>query len=146
MFCYLPLISCLQTNPTSREEILYCHQYRPTEKGVSDVFHGQHYKNLCKTWVSINGKRLAHKFFFNKWDIAFLMSIDSYLLYKHLHCGPSAMPIFVQILNLPPDIRTHYNRLICLGVIPGPKGPKHLQTFLYSLENECVELARGVPI
>jgi len=55
------------------------------------------------------------------------------------------MPILVQILNLPSNICTHQNRLICLGVIPGPKGPKHLQTFLYPLENECVELARGVP-
>jgi len=148
MFCYLPLIPRLQTfftNPTSREEILYRHQYEPTKNGVSDVFDGQHYKNLCKTWVSIDGKRLAHKFFSNKRDIAFLTSIDSYLLYKHRRRGPSAMPILVQILNLPPDIRTHQNRLICLGIIPGPKGPKHLQTFLYPLENECVELARGVP-
>jgi hypothetical protein len=55
------------------------------------------------------------------------------------------MPILIQVLNLPPEIRTHNSHLICLGVIPGPKGPKQLQMFLYPLENECVELARGVP-
>src|SRR5438445_4016928 len=149
MFCYVPLIPRLQTfftNPTSHEEILYCQQYKRMENGISDIFDGQHYKNLCKTWVSIDGKRLAHKFFSNKRDIAFLIDIDSYLLYKHWCRGPSVMPILVQILNLPPDIRTHQNRLICLGVIPGPKGPKQLQTFLYPLENKCMELARGVPI
>jgi hypothetical protein len=55
------------------------------------------------------------------------------------------MPILVQVLNLPPDVRSHLSRLLCLGVIPGPKAPKQLQTFLYPLEDECAKLARGVP-
>ena len=148
MFCYIPLIPRLQqyfTNPKSHHEILYQHQYEPMNNAISDIFDRQHYKELCKTYVTIDGQPLRHKFFSNKRDIAFATCMDSYLLYKHRRGGPSAMPILVQILNLPPEIRTHLSYIICVGVIPGPKAPKQLQTFLYPLENECVELARGVP-
>jgi hypothetical protein len=58
MFCYIPLIPHLQKffiNPKSREEILYRHNYKPTENSISDVFDGQHYKNLCNTWVTVDG-------------------------------------------------------------------------------------------
>ncbi|KAJ3500927.1 hypothetical protein NLJ89_g9571 [Agrocybe chaxingu] len=35
-------------------------------------------------------------------------------------------------------------RLICVGVIPGPKGPKRLDTFVSPFEDECVSLAYGI--
>jgi len=147
MFCYIPLIPRLQkffTNTKSRQEILYRHNYKPMANGISDVFDGQHYKNLCNTWVTVDGNQLSHKFFSDKWDIAFSTCFDSYLLYKRRRGGPSAMPILIQILNLPPEIRTHLSHLVCLGVIPGPKAPKQIRTFLYPLEDECAKLARGV--
>ena len=148
MFCYIPLIPRLQnffTNPQSHQEILYRHNYKSTGNSISDVFDGQHYKDLCNTWVTVDGSRLSHKFFSDKRDIAFSTCLDSYLLYKHRRSGPSAMPILIQILNLPPEIRSHLSHVICVGVIPGPKAPKQVRTFLYPLENECAKLARGIP-
>ena len=147
MFCYIPLIPRFQnffTHTKSRQEILYRHNYKSIDNSISDVFDGQHYKNLCNTWVTVDGKQLAHKFFSDKRDIAFSTCLDSYLLYKRRRSGPSAMPILIQILNLPPEIRSHLSRVICLGVIPGPKAPKRIRTFLYPLEDECAKLARGI--
>jgi hypothetical protein len=55
------------------------------------------------------------------------------------------MPILLQLYNFKPEIRTHLSHLICLGVIPGPRSSKELDTFLEPFEDECVQLAYGVP-
>lgn len=146
-FCYIPLIPRLQNffaNPKSLTELLYRHQYHPSQTAISDVFDAEHYLALCKRKVTVDGQELPHKYFSGKHDIAFSVCFDSYLLYKRRRGGPSATPILVQLYNLPPEIRTFISRTICLGVIPGPKGPKHVDTFLHPFEVECVELARGV--
>ncbi|RPD74680.1 hypothetical protein L226DRAFT_448655, partial [Lentinus tigrinus ALCF2SS1-7] len=46
--------------------------------------------------------------------------------------------------NLPPEIRTHLENLICLGVIGGPNQPKRVWTYLVPFEDELAQLARGV--
>src|SRR6266568_4787061 len=98
----------------------------------------------CKENVTVDGEKLKHKYFSGKHDIAFSICLDGYLLYKRHRGGPSATPLLAQIYNLPPEVRTHMEKLECLGVIPGPKGPKQLNTFLHEFENECVLLAKGV--
>ena len=35
--------------------------------------------------------------------------------------------------------------LICVGVIPGPRQPKDIASFLTPLDDELADLARGVP-
>jgi hypothetical protein len=147
MFCYIPLIPRLQTyfaNENTLMELQYRHKYKPSNNTISDVFDSEHYQNLCKTRVTVDGQELPHKYFSGKHDIAFSTCLDSYLLHKRRRGGPSACPILIQIYNLPPEIRTHISRLICVGVIPGPKAPKRLVTFLHPFENECVLLAKGV--
>ena len=92
----------------------------------------------------MDGKKLSHKYFSCRNDIAFLVCLDGYLLYKQRRGGPSATPIMTQIYNFPPEIRTLISRGFCLGVIPGPKGPKCIDTYLHPFEAECAELAMGV--
>lgn len=147
LFCYIPLIPRLKrffTNPESIEELSYRHNYDQKEGVISDVFDSEHYKSLCRKTVTVDGVRLPHKYFSHKHDIAFSICLDGYLLYKRRRNGPSAIPLLLQLYNLPPDIRTHLSRLVCLGVIPGPRAPKRLHTFLLRFEDECAELARGV--
>jgi hypothetical protein len=147
VFCYIPLIPRLQklfANPKVSKNLLYRHNYTRTGD-IADVFDGEHYRNLCRTKVTVDGKQLPHCYFSGKRDIAFSICLDSYLLYKRRRGGPSAMPILLQLYNLKPEIRTHLSHLICLGVIPGPKAPKELNTFLEAFEDECVQLAYGVP-
>ncbi|KJA13855.1 hypothetical protein HYPSUDRAFT_151081, partial [Hypholoma sublateritium FD-334 SS-4] len=52
--------------------------------------------------------------------------------------------ILLQLYNLPPEVRTHIGRLMCVGVIPGPRAPKDLASFLLPLDDECAKLAHGV--
>jgi len=144
-FCYIPLIPRLQnffTNPKIIEELLYRYNYHMVPSIISDVFDSEHYKNLRRTRVTVDGKKLDHKYFSGKNDIAFSVCLDGYLLYKRRRGGPSATPIMIQIYNLPPEIRTLISRALCLGVIPGT--PKCPDTFLYPFETERVELAIGV--
>lgn len=147
IFCYIPLVPRLRklfANPNTIEELSYRHKYKSKPRHISDVFDGEHYKSLKKTPVTIDDTPLGYYYFSGEDDIAFSVCLDSYLLYKRRRAGPSAMPIVVQIYNLPPDVRTHLSRLICLGVIPGPQAPKELQSFLFPFEEECVLLAKGV--
>jgi len=149
VFCYIPLIPRLQklfANAQVSKELLYRHHYQRDASGdICDIFDGEHYARLCKTRVTVDGKELPHRYFSDQRDIAFSVCLDSYLLYKRRRGGPSAMPILIQLYNFPPEVRTHLTRLICLGVIPGPHGPKELDTFLEPFEDECVQLAYGVP-
>jgi hypothetical protein len=147
LFCYIPIIPRLQdyfANEKSLAELQYRHNYTPSNDSISDVFDSEHYRNLCKTRVTVDGRKLPHRYFEGKHDIAFSTCLDSYLLYKRKRGGPSACPILLQIYNLPPEIRTHISRLICIGVIPGPKPPKRPATFYHPFENECTLLAEGV--
>ena len=66
------------------------------------------------------------------------------MLFKRRRKGPSATPILIQNYNLPPQIRTHLRNLICVGIIPGPRQPKDLESFLSPLDDESAELAFGV--
>ncbi|CAA7270366.1 unnamed protein product [Cyclocybe aegerita] len=131
-------------NPKRVEELLYRYNYKPSSTSIEDIFDSLHYQNLCNTYVTVDNKTLNHKYFSGKNDIAFAISLDSYLLYKHNRGGPSATPLILQLYNLPPQLQTHINRIICCGVIPRPKGPKRLNTFLNPFEDECVDLAYGV--
>ena len=144
-FCYIPLIPRLQNlfaNPKTIKEILYRFNYQAIPNVISDVFDGEHYQKLRRTRVTVDGKKLPHKYFSGKNDIAFSVCLDGYLLYKRRRGGPSTTPIMIQIYNFPPEIRTLIARELCLGVIPG--GPKRPDTDLYPFENECAELAIGV--
>jgi len=146
VFCYIPLIprlKALYAHPESIKELQYRMNYR-SDGSISDVFDGEHYQRLLRTLVTIDGRQLNHYYFSDPRDIAFYICLDSYLLYKWNRSGPSAMPIVLQLYSLPPQICTHLARLICLGVIPGPKAPKELDSFLAPFEDECAALAAGV--
>lgn len=148
MFCYLPFIPRLQKfflNEEIIEELLYRYTYNnPDGVSIADVFDSEHYKNLCNQKVIVDGKELGHKYFSGKHDIAFAICLDGYLLYKRNRGGPSATPILLQIYNFRPEVRTHLEKEMSLGVIPGPKSPKLVETFLYHFEEERVRLAHGV--
>lgn len=146
-FCYLPLIPRLQnffSNKSCIDKLSYQHEYKEDPNGISNVFDADHYKKLRKHHIVVDGEKLDHKYFSGKCNIAFTICLDVYLLYKHRWGGPSVTPILVQLYNLPPDIRTHLDRLLCIGVIPGLKGPKDLHSFLVPFDKECTQLARGV--
>lgn len=143
-FSYLPIIPQLQgyfKSPEMVDLLSYRHKYAPSSDMIRDVFDSQHYRHLCETQVVIDGVRQRHEHFSHPDDIALGICLDSYLMFDQRRKGPSATPILLQNYNLPPQLRTHLNMLICAGLIPGPKQPKNIALFLAPLEEELVTLA-----
>ena len=147
-FSYIPLIPrlCgLYKNAMSAERMLYRSRCEHIPREISDVFDSVHYRQLCDDSVIVDGIKLNHKFFSDPRDIALGFSTDGFTLFKSRHRGTStAWPLLVVNYNLSPEIRTHSENLISLGVIPGPYQPKDFDSFLFPFVEECIELARGV--
>jgi hypothetical protein len=145
-FSYMPLVPQLQglfAHEDTVKTLLYCHRYNSSPNTVNDVFDGKMYQSLRDKFVVVDGIQKTYKYFSGDNDIAFSLATDGYLLFGRYRKGPSATPILVQIYNFPPTMRTHHEHLICLGVIPGPKSPKDIASFLVPFENECAKLANG---
>lgn len=146
-FCYFPLIPRLQALFRSQDMIeimLYRARFVSSTTNIRDVFDSDWYQKLLHTHVEVDGKALPHRFFSSPHAIALSLATDGFLLFGRRRSGPSAMPILLQNLNLPPKVRTRPENLICLGVIPGPRQPKDLESFLCPLDDECAKLAQGV--
>lgn len=118
----------------------YCEK-RDSEK-VTDVFDGALYRDLCEQEVTVNGKTLPHRYFLDPRDIALGLSLDGFAPFK---CrSNSAWPVILFNYNLPPDLRTHLDHILCYGVIPGPKSVKDVDSFLIPLYDELARLSEGV--
>jgi len=148
LFSYIPIIPRLQGFYQNVETIkkLSYRAHLPHVPGViRDVFDSQNYRNLLKKNVVVDGVTRPYTYFCDKRDLAFSLCVDGYLLFKRRRGGPSATPILVQNYNLPPQIRTHIGNLICLGIIPPPRGPKDIHSFLAPFDEELAQLAIGIP-
>jgi hypothetical protein len=146
-FGYLPIIPRLQGmfhNLKLVETMRYRANYQHDPNSISDIFDSLAYRSLCQTAVTVDGKKLRHHYFSNSEDLALSVCTDAFLLFKRHRSGPSGTPILVKNYNLPPEIRTHLEYLICLGLVPGPKQPKEIETFTAPFDDECARLALGV--
>lgn len=107
-----------------------------------DVFDGENYRLLRNKQVREDSE---YCFFDNRDDIALSLSTDGFTLFKRRRRGLStACPIILVNLNLHPSIRSRLENILCVGVIPGPKQCKDLNSFLIPLLEELLELADGV--
>src|SRR6266550_3726598 len=70
------------------------------------------------------------------------LSTDGVAIFKKR--SKTAWPIVLFNYNLPPDIRFHKKNLIPVGVIPGPKKPTDMDSFLYPLVQELLQFEIGV--
>lgn len=141
---YIPLIPRLKNfyqNLDMIEKMSYRDRYKHDPARIRDVFDSAHYRTLLGQNVVVDGIERPYTYFCDGRDIAFGLSVDGFLLYKRRRNGPSATPIILQNYNLPPQIRTHLEYLICLGII---HKPKDLGSFLVPFDEECAQLARGV--
>jgi hypothetical protein len=147
LFRYSPLIPQLRAlflDPDMVEKLGYrvlCDQIR--EDGViQDVFDSEQYLKLRETLLDPEGN---YHFFDDPRDIALGVSTDGFTLFKRRRCGFStAWPILITNYNLHPRIRNRLENVLCVGVIPGPKQCKDLNSFLVPLLDELLELEAGV--
>ena len=145
-FTYLPLIPRLVAL-FMEPELVRKMQYRatrPSGEGPSeDIFDGSHYLDLLDRLVSVGGEDLGHRFFSLVTDIAMGIATDGFCPFKRRK--QTCWPIIGFNYNLPPEIRFRLENMFCFGIIPGPRAPRDMNSFLLPLVNEFLELARGVP-
>jgi hypothetical protein len=138
----IPVLLALVQSKKSSKLMEYRSQFVRSRNGVRDVFDGRRYRKLCKTHVTVNDRRLPHKFFSDGRDIALGLATDGFSPFKKKKA--TAWPLVLVNYNLPPSIRFRRENLICVGDIPGPKKPKDIDSFLWFLIMELLRLAVGV--
>ena len=86
-----------------------------------------------------NGKPFLSQSF----NYGLMLSIDWFRPCKHTEYNIGA--IYLTIMNLPRDIRFRQENVLLIGLITGPKEPKHnMNCYLASLVQELIELWTGV--
>jgi hypothetical protein len=118
------------------------HVHTHTPGVSSDVFDGSNYRHLCNQHVKLDEKLYEHKYFGDSRDIALGLSTDGFAPFKRRK--NTAWPLIIFNYNLPPEIRFHLENILALGVIPGPKKPIDIDSFLWPLVRELFRLAIGV--
>lgn len=109
---------------------------------VKDVFDSANYRHLLHCKVCVGNQTYQNHYFSDTWDIALGLSTDGYCPFKWRKMTAWLLIIF--LYDLPPEIRFHLEHILSLGVIPGPKKPKDIDSFLWPLVQELLLLAKGV--
>lgn len=102
----------------------------------------QHYRSLLEKKVKVGDKELPHRYFQDPRDVALGLSTDGFAPFKRR--SKTAWPLILINYNLPPEIRTLLEHVMCLGIIPGPKKPVDFDSFLWPFSRELLRLMGGV--
>lgn len=105
---------------------------------------GSWYRMLLEWHISINNHTLSHMYFSDHHDIALGLVTDDFEPFHH--CNKTVWPLIIFNYNLPPEIHFHLNNILSLGVIPGPKKPHDLDSFLWPLIQELLHLEISVHV
>ena len=154
-FTYVPLIPQLKSlfndNVTAKSLQYQSQYFEPSpdlaaeghaEAGkIKDIFDGRYYKHLLQKDCQVNG-HLMGNFFLGKCDLALGLSSDGFSPFKKQK--HSAWPLIVFNYNFSLLTQFWLNNILCLGVIPGPKAPKDIDSFLIPLVDKLVLLAEGI--
>lgn len=101
------------------------------EDYVRDFCQTTHFQNLKNKGLLWEGR-----------DLAFHLATNGVSLFKVSE--HSVWPLILLNLNLPVDLRLKRHNIFLLGLMPGPKGPSNINTFLHDLLEEFLLLKAGV--
>lgn len=143
---YIPVIPRLIgmcSNASKMKDMRYraeAHTHTPGR--TTDVFDGDHYRSLLGKRVVIDGHETSHTYFSDPRDIALGLATDGFGPFKHRKS--TAWPLILFNYNLGPEVRIHHESNIPVGVVPGPKKPVDIDSFLWPLVCELNQLQLGV--
>ncbi|QRV91910.1 Transposase family Tnp2 protein [Ceratobasidium sp. AG-Ba] len=146
-FHYSPLIPQLQAlfrSPRMLQKLMYRSKVEenPDPDMIQDVYDGEHYRTLRNTQLHPDAE---YKILDNPEDLALGLSTDGFTLFKRRRRGLStAWPLIFINYNLHPKYCVRLENVICVGVIPGPKQCKDLNSFLIPVLEELLQLEQGV--
>ena len=146
-FEYLPIIPrlrALAANPQLAETMRYRTEFEGTRNQgrMQDIFDGEMYRSLLNSFVAVAGEKLPFCHFSDSRDIALGLATDGVAIFKKR--SKTSWPIVLFNYNLPPEVRFQKENFISVGVIPGPNKPSDLDSFLYPLVQELLQLEIGV--
>ncbi|KAF8707585.1 Transposase family tnp2, partial [Rhizoctonia solani] len=138
----IPQLRALFACPISAKNMQYRHTYTNNNNTIADIFDSLRYLELRNLFVLIDGKHMPYKYFQEEHEIALGLTLDGACPFKRR--TNTCWPILAINYNLPSDERICTENMICVGVIPGPRCPADINSFLQPLIDELRELARGV--
>lgn len=148
VFRYLPFTSRIRgmfLNEELSEHMTYRSSFEHDGNNIKDVFDGRHYRELLREHVAIDEVEQTYCHFSNPRDVAVGLLTDGFQVFKRVRGGTaSCWPLILINFNLPPELRSKLHHVIELGIIPGPKSPIDLDSFLRPFVDESKRLAAGV--
>lgn len=147
-FDYLPLLPRLQ-GLFRDEGMINMLRYRPhyiRGKEYTDIFDGQHYRDLRRTPLFVDGIDYGCNLFSDDSDLAFGLLSNGVRIFKGgQKSSATATPFIIQLYSLLPEVRSHLEYLMPIGLAPGPHGVKDHNSFLGPFHREMLVLAHGLP-
>ena len=133
-YMHFSLIKWIQIllNSSMSKEMNYRSQYPIHTDRYFDVFDGKNYK-----------KNIADGLFDGCYDVALGLTADGAKIFKTK--ANDCWPLVIVNFNLPPKLRRKREFLHIVGLIPGPCGPKDMNSFLWPLLDELHELEIDIP-
>jgi hypothetical protein len=144
-FTYIPFaprLVGLYRSPQMGSVMLHRSKHQHIPGVTTDVYDGENYRNLLGKEVTADGRPLGHRFFHDERDVALGLATDGFSPFKNRRA--TAWPLILFNYNLPPQLRFLLDHIMCVGVIPGPRKPKDLDSFLWPLICEFLDLAEGI--
>jgi len=122
----------------------YQAQFQHVDGIYQDIFDGTHYWGFCENLITVHSEPInpPANYFKDPHNIALGLSTDGYGIFTHGQA--TAWPLIIFNYNLPPQICFHSENILALGVIPGPKKPGDIDSFLAPLADELFQLTSGV--
>jgi hypothetical protein len=148
MFSYMPLIPQLYAFMSNRLYatcLQYCAEKHPSTcvpGKMTDIFDGLHYLKLLREHVVVEDQRLPYTYFSNRYDIALSFATNGFALFKNWK--QTVWILFIFNYNLPLDKCFQKDNILCVGIIPSPKRPWDVDSFILPLVDELLELVVGV--
>ncbi|GAA5931373.1 uncharacterized protein JCM15063_001448 [Sporobolomyces koalae] len=115
-------------DPTYAEMARYRAKFCRSEEVLRDVFDGDLYQEQLNAKVRIDDEELECRFYENDVDACIGILLDGFRIFdRDEH---NCWPVLAIDYNLPPAERYKTENVLIVALIPGPKSPKNLNSFL----------------
>ena len=143
VYCYKDFKSCLQTLLLNSEFVCNCQLWSENNNSdLNSIYNG----NIWKDFFLVKESPLTnYSFSKNKYSFGCALNVDWFQPYTHTTFSVGV--IHLTVLNLPRFLRYKREKIILIGIIPGPHEPKlSINSFLKPLVNEFQEFWIGVDL
>ena len=132
-YCYLGVEIGLQSLLLHPSFLVHCQTWKSNTSLLNDIYDGQ----IWKDFVSYDNQ----PFLSEEFTYGLLLNLDWFQPFKHVQYSVGA--IYLSILNLPRQLRYKQEFTLLVGIMPGPKEAKNINSYLEPLVEELFEFWVG---